>query len=100
MAANSSLGVRVLNTSPIGSATRRRAVNPSAFAEAWSNQCWSSTRHSSGCPPATSDNRPSAASPTRNRSGTGPSLSPNATRSAWCCGAGRSPLWLMIGAHS
>ena len=41
-----------------------------------------------GRSPAASDSKPSTASPTRNRSGTGPAPRPNATRTAARCGTG------------
>ena len=50
--------------------------------------------------PATSDTSPSTASPTRNRSGTGPLLRPNAVRSASCCGPGRPSSRSSTGASS
>ena len=57
---------RVANTSAILSASRRRATNASARADAPSSHCASSTTHSSGCSSAASDSRPRTASPTRN----------------------------------
>ena len=70
---------------------RRRATNARACAEARSSHCWSSTTQISGRSPATSDSKPSTARATRNRSGAGPALMPNAVRSASRCGTGSRP---------
>jgi hypothetical protein len=86
--ATSLSGTRAANTRPTGSAASRRAANPSACAEAWSRHCTSSTTQISGRCPAASDSNPSTARPTRNRSGTGLSLRPNAVCSASRCGTG------------
>ena len=83
-----------------GLPVRRRATNPSARADARSSHCASSTTHSSGRSSAASDSRPRAASPTRNGSGAGPALSPNATATALRCGSGRRPVSSRIGEHS
>ena len=45
-------------------------------------------RTAAAAPRPTSENRLSTASPTRNRSGAAPALSPNTISSAWRCGAG------------
>ena len=84
------MGSRVTNTIATGSASSRRATNASARADAPSNHWASSSAQSNGRSSATSDSRLSAASPTRKRSGACPPLSPNATRSASCCGAGQA----------
>jgi len=96
---SASMGSRVTNTSASGSASSRRATNASARADASSNHWASSSAQSNGRSSATSDSRLSAASPTRKRSGASPPLSPNATRSASCCGAGRRSSRSSIGAH-
>jgi len=80
---------RVPNTRPTDSAPKRRATNASACVEAWSIHCASSTRHSAGRSTAASARRPRTASPTRNRSGAGPELMPNAVRKASRWGSGR-----------
>ena len=98
--ASSSPGSRAANTRPTGSAASRRAVNPSTWAEARSSQCTSSTRHISARSPATSDSKPSTASPSRNRSGGGPAATPSAVSNASRCGTGSCPARLSIGAHS
>ena len=49
--ARSSLGSRAANTSPTGSASSRRATNPSACAEARSSHCSSSITQTSGSSP-------------------------------------------------
>jgi hypothetical protein len=54
-----------------------------------SSHCSSSTKHTRGCFSATSDSRPRIPSPTKNRSGTGPALTPKAVRTASRCGAGK-----------
>jgi hypothetical protein len=97
---NSSPGSRAANISATGSASSRRATNASACAEARSSQCASSTTHSSGRSPATSDRRLSTASPTRKRSGGCPACSPNATPSASRCGPGSSSSRSSAGTHS
>jgi hypothetical protein len=85
----SSLGSRTTNTRATDSARSRRATKASACAEARSNHCASSTRHTSGCSWATSDNSPSSARPTRKRSGATPPSRPSAVLIAACCGSGR-----------
>ena len=89
--AMSSPGTHAANTRPTGSAASRRAANPSACAEARSSHCASSTTQISGRSPAASDSKPSTARPTKNRSGAGPALRPNAVRSASRCGTGETP---------
>ena len=76
-------GSRAAKTTASGSASSRRATNPSTCAEAPSSHWRLSTRHSSGCS-ATSARRPSVASPTRKRSGAAPAATPSATRRAFC----------------
>ena len=73
---------------PTRSAYRRRAMNPSTCADSRSTQCPSSMTHSSGWSSAARDSSVSAPSPTRNRSGGGPSFRPNAIIMASRCGAG------------
>ena len=73
---SSSPGSRAANTSPTGSASRRRATKASVSADAWSSHCASSTTHSSGCSSAASESRLSTARPTRNRSGAAPGAQP------------------------
>ncbi len=63
---------RAANTSAIFSASRRRATNASARADAWSSQWASSTIARSGRSSAASDSRPRTANPTSNGSGAGP----------------------------
>jgi hypothetical protein len=98
--ARSPVGIRAPNTRPTDSVPSRRARNARTCAEALSSHCSSSTMHTSGRSPATSDSRPRAASPIRNRSAAGPALRPNAVRSASRCGAGRRSRRSSIGAHS
>ena len=93
-------GARVPNTTPTDSAPSRRAANASTCADARSSHCASSTRHTSGCFAAASASRPSTASPTRNRSGTGPALMPNAVRTAAACGPGSTSSRSSSGAHT
>ena len=71
------------------SAPRRREQNRSTSAVAGSSQCASSTTHNTVCSSAAAVSSDSVATATRNGSTDGPSSSPNATRSARCCGAGR-----------
>ena len=97
---SASLGSRVANSSATDSANSRRATNTSAWAEARSSHCASSTTHTSGCSSATSENRLSTARPTRNRSGAFPPRSPNATPSASCWGTGSRSRRSSIGAHN
>ena len=78
-ARNAGAGSRTANTIATGSASSRRATNPSTCAEASSSHCRSSTTHSSGCVSATSASSVSAARPTRKRSGAAPAVRPNAT---------------------
>jgi hypothetical protein len=80
----SSLGSRIEKTISTDSARSRRATNPKTWLEAASSHCVSSTTHSSGRFSATSANKLSVASATRNRSGGSPDVRPNATRSAAC----------------
>ena len=91
---------RAANTSAILSASRRRATNASARADARSSHCASSTTHSSGRSSAASDSRPRTASPTRNGFGACPALSPKATLSASRWGSGRRSDRSRIGEHS
>ena len=69
---------RTENTMPTRSAKRRRATNASVSDDTRSSHCASSTMHTSGCSSALSASRLRTASPTRNRSGGGPALRPNA----------------------
>ena len=98
--ASSAPGTRVPKTRPTGSAASRRATKPNACAEARSSHCWSSITPTSGRSPAASERRLSTARLTRNRSGAGPALRPNAVRSASCCGSGSRSRRSSIGAHS
>jgi hypothetical protein len=91
---------RTANSSAIFSARSRRARNASARADASSNHCASSTTQSNERPSAASDIRPRTASPTRNGSGAGPTLRPNATARASRWGSGRRSVSSMIGEHS
>ena len=68
--------------------------------EARSSHCASSTTQSSGWSSATSVNRVSAASPTRNRFGSASALRPKAAESASCCGPGSRASRSSIGAQS
>ena len=95
----SSLGSRRAKTRATGSASRRRAANARACADARSSHCASSTMQTSGCSAATSDSSVRTARPTRNRSGAAPSRSPKAVRSASRCGPGRSSSRSSIGAQ-
>ena len=70
----SASGSRAANTSPTGSAASRRAVNPSACADARSSHCSSSIKQISGRSPAIPHSRLSTARPTKNRSGGGRSF--------------------------
>ena len=97
---SSSPASRVTNTSATDSANKRRATNTSACAEARSSHCASSTTHTSGCSSAASESKLRTANPTRNRSGAFPTPSPNATPSAFCCGAGSRSRRSSIGAHN
>ena len=78
---------RSASRSAIGSASRRRATNPSASADGRSSHCKSSTTHSSGCSSAASASRLSAPEATTRRSPTCPSATPNTASSALRCGA-------------
>ena len=82
----SSLGLAHREQKPTRSARSRRATNASVCADTRSSHCASSTMHTSGCSSAASATRLRTASPTRNRSGGGPALSPNAVLSASRCG--------------
>ncbi len=70
-------GCRAPNTGATDSTSNRRPTNPSTCAEARSSHCASSTRHSSGRSPETSDSRLKTASPTRKRSGGATARIPN-----------------------
>jgi hypothetical protein len=96
----SSLGSRTPNTIAIGSASSRRATNPSTCPEAPSSHWKSSTRHSSGCSSATSANRLSVARATSKRSPASPDARPSATRRASCCGSGSASSRRSSGAQS
>ena len=98
--ARSPPGIRVPNTRATDSAPSRRATNASTCAEARSSHCASSTRHTSGCLAAASASRLSTARPTRNLSGTGPALRPNAVRTASACGSGNTSSRSSSGAHT
>jgi hypothetical protein len=97
---NSSPGTRAANTSPTGSASRRRATKPSVNAEVWSSHCASSTTHNRGRSSAASDNKLSTARPTRNRSGAGPAVRPKTVRSASRCGPGNRSRRSSSGTHN
>ena len=97
---NSSPGTRAANTSPTGSASRRRATKPSVNAEVWSSHCASSTTHNRGRSSAASDNKLSTARPTRNRSGAGPAARPKTVRSASRCGPGNRSTRSSSGTHN
>ncbi len=91
---------RVANTGP---GVRRASAAPRdarVCAETRSSHCVSSTRQNNGCSAATSVSSPSTAMPTRNRSGGGPSLIPNAVARASRCGGGRRSRRSRNGAHS
>src|SRR5262249_49251638 len=96
----SALGSRTATTSPTDSATRRRATNASACAEAASSHCASSTMQTSGWSSAASDSRLSTAKPRRNRPGASPSRKPNPVASASRCGPGSCSMRSVNGAHS
>jgi hypothetical protein len=74
--------LRAANTMATDSASRQRAANASAFADARSSHCASSIRHTSGCVSTASDNRLRTARLTRKRSGVVPEIRPNAAPSA------------------
>ena len=95
-----SLGSRTANSSPIDSASRRRATNAMVSADALSSHWASSITHRSGCSAAASESRLSTASPTTNRSAGAFAPSPNAVSSASRCGPGSRPTRSSIGAHS
>ena len=84
----------------IGSATKRRATNPSVCIEAASSHAASSTRQRRGRFSAVAESRFSTATATRNRSGASPDETPRATRSASCCGSASASILSNMGAHS
>jgi hypothetical protein len=93
-------GCRAPNTRAIDSTSSLRPTKPSTCAEARSSHCASSTRHSSGRSPETSESRPNTPSPTRKRSGGAPARIPNAVSSASHCGSGRCGSRSSSGKHS
>ena len=95
-----SSGWRAAKIMATGSASSRRAANARHCTVARSSHCASSTRQASGWSSAVAASRLSTASPTRNRSGAGPSRMPNATASASRCGPGSWSSRPSIGTHS
>ena len=93
-------GSRAAKITSTASASSRRAANARTCTEARSSHCTSSTTHTSGRSPATSDSRLSTARPTRKRSGAGPASRPNAMLRASRCGPGRRPSRSSMGQHS
>ena len=82
---------RAPKTDAIASVAGRRATKATAYADARSSHCASSTTHSSGRSTTTSDKRVSRASATSNRSVGSSMRSPNATPMASRLGTGAAP---------
>ena len=100
---------RAANSRPMPSAPSRLPANTKASADAWSSQCASSSRQTSGRCSAASASSDSTPTDTRNRSpgrspgelrSPGAAASPNAACSATACGAGRRPNWSSSGRSS
>ncbi len=94
-------GSRSENIIATGSASKRRATNPSVCTDAASTHCASSTRHRSGpLLGGSSQSRLSTATATRNLSGTSPDAMPKATSECILLRFGSASSPPRIGAHN